>query len=277
MRRFFFAHSHKLHAQDTLELTPAVYHHWCNVLRAKVGDQGVLFDGQGGEYHVTLTDIGKKSAFAEVIGFDPTNRGVPYQVTIGLVMSRGERMDYAIQKATELGVRHIQLLTSQYGEVRLKPEQAHKKVEHWQQVAIAACEQCGLNIVPTILPPISLAAWLAALAESTASPTHLSLVLAVPKQAADSQAIGQATVTRIRALLADYYQPQQTAQTASAMPNSEVSFAILVGPEGGLSDEEVTQALDQGFLPWQIGNRVLRTETAPVVALSALHTLASLY
>ena len=115
-----------------------------------MGEQALFFDGQGGEYTVTLTDITKKQALVTINDFNPINRALPFTVNIALVMSRGERMDYAIQKATELGVSSIQLLTSQHGEVRLKADQADKKLAHWQQVAVSACEQCGLNIVPNL-------------------------------------------------------------------------------------------------------------------------------
>ena len=265
MRRFFFANPQQLQPNTHVELADDIYHHWCKVLRAKVGDEGILFDGTGGEYQVTLTEIGKKSAQVQVTSFTPINRSLPYNVTIGLVMSRGERMDYAVQKATELGVSQIQLLTSQYGEVRLKPEQAAKKTEHWQQVAIAACEQCGLNIVPQMLPPMALNTWVNAQAQQIQvdkTDNVLSLVLAVPNQSD----MVNATLQKIVAVMAN-------ADTDKA---SQPRFDLLIGPEGGLSEPEVELALSQGFLPWQIGDRVLRTETAPVVALAALQTIFAL-
>ena len=130
-------------AIDTnVELPEMVFHHWTRVLRAKVGDQATLFNGVGGEYEVELTEINKKDAQARVLSFNPIDRTEPYFVTLGQVMSKGDRMDYAIQKSTEMGVGEIQLLTSERCEMRLKYDRDQKKIDHWQQVAIAACEQC---------------------------------------------------------------------------------------------------------------------------------------
>ncbi|WII94727.1 16S rRNA (uracil(1498)-N(3))-methyltransferase [Moraxella haemolytica] len=234
MNRFFVAEP--LNINQHLILPNQVHHHWCKVLRAKVGDTAILFNGQGGEYTATLIDMNQKSATVRLDTHNPTNRTPPYAVTLGQVMSRGERMDYAIQKATEMGVRHIQLLTSDYCQEHLKYERDKKKLIHWQNIAIAACEQCGLNIVPSILPPIDLASWLS---------THqsaLKLMMAVSD--------GKFTPTRL--------------------PDD---ITLLVGPEGGLSSKEIELAIFHGFHAWTIGERVLRTETAPVVALSALQTL----
>lgn len=174
MRRFFYAISDDINTDkatpyyrlDTLsmgasiELTESIVHHWCRVLRANVGDQGILFDGFGGEYQVQLQTISKKHATATLLSHLADDRSSTVMAQIGLVMSRGERMDYAIQKSTELGVTAIQLLSSHHGEVNLKPAQVEKKLAHWQQVAIAACEQCGLNRPPLILAPLSIGDWL---------------------------------------------------------------------------------------------------------------------
>ena len=145
-----------LAVDQTLELTEPVFHHWIKVLRAQVGEKATLFNGQGGEYEVELVDIAKKSAMVQVNHFNPTNRTPKFKALLGQVMSKGERMDYAIQKAVELGVSHIQLLTSERCEMRLKYERDQKKLNHWRGVVIAACEQCGLNLVPEILAPLSL-------------------------------------------------------------------------------------------------------------------------
>lgn len=219
-------------------LSDTIYHHWCKVLRAKVGDTGVLFDGQGGEYGVILTDIGKKNAKVLLQSFNPINRTPPFVATIGLVMSRGDRMDYAIQKATEMGVSAIQLLTSERCQAHLKYERDLKKIDHWQAVAVAACEQCGLNLIPQIIAPISLDDWVAD------CQADLKLVLALSD--------GKPNFT-------------------TPLPTD---IALLIGAEGGLSPAEIKLAIDHNFLPWTIGERILRTETAPVVALTALYILA---
>ncbi len=223
---------------QTLTLTDSIYHHWCKVLRARVGDTATLFDGRGGEYTVTLTEINKKSALVSIDSYDSIERTPPYHVTLGLVMSRGERMDYAIQKACEMGVGTVQLLTSERCQAHLRYERDFKKIEHWQGVAIAACEQCGMNRVPQILPPLPLDEWV------TACDDALKLVLA----------------------LAD-------GAPAFSKP-LPATIALLIGSEGGLSPDEINLAIKHGYQPWTIGERVLRTETAPVVALTALHMLS---
>ncbi|WP_374527879.1 16S rRNA (uracil(1498)-N(3))-methyltransferase [Acinetobacter sp.] len=223
-------------AVDTqIELTETVFHHWCKVLRAQVGDQATLFNGQGGEYLVELTEVAKKSATVQILTFNPANRTPAIRTLLGQVMSKGDRMDYAIQKAVELGVSEIQLLTSERCEMRLKYDRDQKKLDHWQGIAIAACEQCGMNIVPKILAPLSLEKWLASELPTT------KLVLAPNKDETDP------------------------------LTQASQNIALLIGPEGGLSEAEIQAANEVGFMNWCIGERVLRTETAPVVALSILN------
>ncbi|TSH77683.1 16S rRNA (uracil(1498)-N(3))-methyltransferase [Acinetobacter sp. RF15A] len=233
MPRFFIEAD--LAVDHTLELTEPVFHHWIKVLRAQIGEKATLFNGQGGEYEVELVDIAKKSAMVQVNHFNPTNRTPKFKALLGQVMSKGERMDYAIQKAVELGVSHIQLLTSERCEMRLKYERDQKKLHHWRGIVIAACEQCGLNLVPEILAPLSLQDWLASELPAT------KLVLAPNKDEVDV--------------------------LAQATPD----LALLIGPEGGLSEAEIQAANEKGFINWCIGERILRTETAPVVALSILN------
>ena len=148
-------------AVDTqVELTETVFHHWVKVLRAQVGETATLFNGQGGEYEAELIEVNKKTAQVQIKSFNPDNRIPSFSALLGQVMSKGDRMDYAIQKAVELGVTNIQLLTSERCEMRLKYDRDQKKLDHWQGIAIAACEQCGMNIVPKILAPLRLEDWL---------------------------------------------------------------------------------------------------------------------
>lgn len=266
-------------------MTEDIFHHWCKVLRASMGEQALFFDGQGGEYTVTLMDITKKQALVTINDFNPINRALPFTVNIALVMSRGERMDYAIQKSTELGVSSIQLLTSQHGEVRLKADQADKKLAHWQQIAVSACEQCGLNIVPNLLAPKAFSDWIDEPAGVPTSSNVTKLILAVPPD--DS---GVATpCNQIQADDIEHNDIEHndiepsTPYTPYTNPLPHITnqfrqctlaqFWLLIGAEGGFSEQEITQAIERGFMPWQIGERVLRTETAPVVALSSLLTL----
>lgn len=249
MRRFFYNIPNTLKMGQTIPLTDDIFHHWCKVLRASIGDTALLFDATGGEYTVTLTQIDKKSALVQIESFNPINRTLPFNVTIGLVISRGERMDYAIQKATEMGVSTIQLLTSERCEVRLKPDQIAKKLEHFQGIAISACEQCGLNIVPQILPPIAINDFIQD--SKTSNKSLHKLVLAVPNATADWQNFSPKNINF-----------------------AQSEFCLLIGSEGGLTENEVNLALDKGYQAWQIGKRILRTETAPVVALATLQAWA---
>lgn len=233
MNRFYI--ETELNTGNTIELTESVFHHWVRVLRAKEQEQAIFFNGKGGEYLVTLTEINKKNAFVSVDQFNELDRTAPFNVILGQVMSKGDRMDYAIQKATELGVTTIQLLTSDRCEMRLKYDRDQKKLDHWQSVAIAACEQCGLNKVPQILPPIALNDWV-----KSELPTS-RFVLAPNKN------------------------------QENVLLKSDNHLALLIGPEGGLSEAEIDTANQNNFQNWCIGDRVLRTETAPVVALSILN------
>ena len=280
MRRFFYNQPNLLQVGSTVPLTEDIFHHWCKVLRASIGEQSLFFDGQGGEYTVTLTDITKKQALVTINDFNPINRALPFTVNIALVMSRGERMDYAIQKATELGVSSIQLLTSQHGEVRLKADQADKKLAHWQQVAVSACEQCGLNIVPNLLAPKAVSDWIDEPAGVPTSANVTKLILAVPPD--DSGLVTPCNQIEGNDIQQNGIEPI-TPYTPYPNPLPYITnqfkqcslaqFWLLIGAEGGFSEQEITQAIERGFMPWQIGERVLRTETAPVVALSSLLTL----
>lgn len=218
-----------------VELTETVFHHWVKVLRAQAGEKATLFNGQGGEYEVTLIEVAKKSARVSVDSFNPDDRTPAFGTLLGQVMSKGDRMDYAIQKATELGVSKIQLLTSERCEMRLKYDRDQKKIDHWQGIAIAACEQCGMNKVPEVLAPVSLQDWLASELPTT------KLVLAPNKD------------------------------QVNVLENATQDIVLLIGPEGGLSEAEIQLSNNVGFINWCIGNRVLRTETAPIVALSILN------
>lgn len=217
-----------------LALPDDVAHHLLRVLRSEVGTRFTLFNGDGGAWEAELVEAGKKTATARLLAYSPADRQSPLATHLGQVMSKGDRMDYAIQKATELGVTAITPLTSERCELRLRGEErADKKLEHWRRLALAACEQSGRNRLPVIHEPMALAAWGA---QVTAD---LKLVLA--------------------------------PAVAGALPGERVaSVALLVGPEGGLSAAEIAAVLAQGFQPWQLGPRVLRTETAPVAALALL-------
>ena len=294
MRRFFYDTSNNisderglLHPQlstlpigANVELTESIAHHWCRVLRANIGDQGILFDGFGGEYQVQLQTISKKHATVTLLAHINTDRSTSMFTKIGLVMSRGERMDYAIQKSTELGVTAIQLLSSHHGEVNLKPAQVEKKLAHWQQVAIAACEQCGLNRPPLIIAPVSINDWLQGSAthsldsQMDVSPPTVSPIVTTLSQDPYYQILQQPADLRMQLSVPAAGQPAIPKSLPEVLKQQSPYLELLIGPEGGLSVDECQQAANVGFEPWQIGSRILRTETAPVVALATLQALS---
>lgn len=218
------------------ELPEAQAHYIGRVLRHAAGDAVQLFDGSGQEYLGALIEVGKKAVRVELREQLAGQAESPLRIHLGQGLSRGERMDWAIQKATELGVSEITPIVSERCEVRLKDERADKRLAHWRQVAISACEQCGRSVLPVIHAPITLAEWQAHVQ------AELKLVL----------------------------HPVAAPLESHARPHS---LAFLIGPEGGLSEAEVELAKAAGFHAARLGPRVLRTETAPVVALAVAQQL----
>jgi 16S rRNA (uracil1498-N3)-methyltransferase len=218
------------------------------VLRLQPGDAITLFNGQapGGEFDATVTHMGRSDVQVQVGAHHSTEREPTRQVHLAVGMPANDRMDWLVEKATELGVTSIQPLMSERSVLRLAGERADKKVAHWQSVAVSACEQCGGNRVPTIHAMQSLAAWLKAL--SPTEPTQRMLLSLA------------ASSTPLR--------PPTHATTASH------ALCFLSGPEGGLSPTEEAAAIAAGFAPTSLGPRVLRSETAALAALTLL-TLSS--
>ncbi|AYF89028.1 MULTISPECIES: 16S rRNA (uracil(1498)-N(3))-methyltransferase [unclassified Pseudomonas] len=218
------------------ELPEAQAHYIGRVLRLAAGDAVQLFDGSGQEYLGELIEVGKKSVRVDLRESFAGMTESPLRVHLGQGLSRGERMDWAIQKATELGVAEISPIVSERCEVRLKDERADKRLAHWRQIAISACEQCGRSVLPVIHAPITLGDW------QRDIQADLKLVL----------------------------HPVAEPLASHARPGN---LAFLIGPEGGLSEAEVDAAKAAGFHAARLGPRVLRTETAPVVALSVAQQL----
>ncbi|MFN3581107.1 MAG: 16S rRNA (uracil(1498)-N(3))-methyltransferase [Pseudomonas sp.] len=212
-------------------------HYVSRVLRLNVGAAVQLFNGSGVEWPGELLEVGKRQVRVRLQPSIPGLPESPLRIHLGQSMSRGDRMDWAIQKATELGANEITPLQTERCEVRLQGERADKRQAHWQQVAISACEQCGRSKVPTVHAPMALEDWLANLQ------AELKLVL-------------------------HHRTPQRLDQLTKPS-----SLAVLIGPEGGLSDAEIASAEKQGFQSACFGPRVLRTETAPIVALSLAQQL----
>ena len=230
-----------LAGRDTVELDESASRHLVKVLRLPPGRPLVLFDGSGGEYSAELLETGKR-ARARVLEYFPADRQSPLALTLAIGISRGDRFDWVVQKATELGVARIQPLFTERCEVKLSGERLQKKLGHWRQIAISACEQCARNRVPEIVEPCKLAQFLQG--PELAEEDYLKLVL------------HHRTDIQLREL-----------EQARGRPQSAL---LLVGPEGGLSQVEIDAALAKSFVPLRLGPRVLRTETAPVAALSVL-------
>ena len=218
------------------------------VLRLQPGDAITLFNGQapGGEFDATVTHMGRSDVQVEVGAHHSTEREPTRQVHLAVGMPANDRMDWLVEKATELGVASIQPLMSERSVLRLAGDRADKKVAHWQSVAVSACEQCGGNRVPTIHAMQSLAAWLKAL--PLAEPAHRMLL---------SLAAGSTPL---------HTQTRVPAHTGSAPQ----ALCFLSGPEGGLSPTEEAAAIAAGFAPVSLGPRVLRSETAALAALTLL-------
>ena len=204
------------------------------VLRARVGDSVILFDGQGQQGTATIKAIAKHSVSAQLDTITTPQTESSLQTHLGLCLSKGDRFDWAIQKATELGVGSISPLYSTRVDFTVPPERLAKRLSHWQHIVTSACEQSGRVRIPTVNAPTSLTHW-------------------VSETLADVKLVLHCDVHGTSPLAA---KPQ--------------SVALLIGPEGGLTDEEVATAERHHFQPWQLGPRILRTETAPVVALSVI-------
>lgn len=218
-----------------LDLGERNQQHLVRVLRLQAGDAFVIFNGDGGEYGARIASTGKRDCRVLVGQRREPPVESPLLTHLGQVMSKGDRLEYAVQKAVELGVTTITLLSSERCEIRLDGERQDKKVQHLQNVAIHAAEQSGRVRVPLVQGPLAVADWAAA------ADAELKLVL-------------------------------HPGETAATLPGRCASVALLVGPEGGFSAAEVEMARQRGFLCLALGPRVLRTETAPAAALSLLQS-----
>lgn len=213
--------------------------HLVQVLRLRVGDGFTAFNGRGGEYAATLHSAGKRDAQAHIGVKADISRESPLHITLAQCVSKGERMDYTLQKAVELGVTRIVPLLSERSVVKLDAERWEKKLEHWRGIIISACEQSGRTRLPELEPVHNMLQWLPQIPAAT-----LKLTLA-PKASHTLRSI----------------QPEQRP------------VLLLVGPEGGLSETEIQRTQSTGFIPLALGPRTLRTETAGVAALAAIQAL----
>ncbi len=260
------------HAPPELALDAAAARH-VQVLRMQPGHALTLFDGLGGEYAAQVCHMGRSEVRVQVLGHSAIEREASRAVHLALGVPANERMDYLVEKATELGVARITPLMTERGVLRLSGERADKKRQHWQQVAAAASEQCGRNRVPQIDAAIDIKTWLgqqAALQTSAdaSSATKGALVYAptAPTPAPSSPALAQRYVL---SLGPDATKAQSVAVflAAQALENAPKGVLFLSGAEGGLSPAEEAAAVAAGFAPLSLGPRTLRAETAPLQAL----------
>ena len=205
------------------------------VLRLKVDAPITLFNGEGGEFHATLVDVQKRSCSVRIESFHETANESPLHLHLGQVMSRGDRMEFVIQKAVELGVNEITPLISERCGVKINLERMAKKQQQWQKIAIAACEQSGRNIVPIIHDTKQLVDWCSS----------------------DSDAVKLTLHPRAK-------------YSINTLPEQINNIALLIGPEGGFSDAEIELTETLNFTETLLGPRVLRTETAALTAITAL-------
>jgi 16S rRNA (uracil1498-N3)-methyltransferase len=227
----------RLEAGSRVTLSGTAANHIARVLRLGAGDPLTLFDGSGGEHSARIEALGRDTVTVTVLEAHALERESPLSLTLAQGISRGERMDWVVQKATELGVTRIVPLLTQRSVVRLDAGQAHKKTGHWHAVAVAACEQCGRNRLPVVQDPQELQSFLAE---------------ALP-----------AAATRLLLSPAGQLRLQD-------LPVTTPAITVLIGPEGGLAGEEQEAAIAAGFTPVRLGPRVLRTETAAVAALAVI-------
>ncbi len=226
-----------LNEQQKIILKESAAVHVGRALRMQAGDPLILFNGEGSSFQAHIVESNKKQVIVAIESELPAEEEQSIPIHIGQALSRGERMDWAVQKATELGVDEITPLFTQRCEVKLNAERSAKRVQHWQQIAISASEQCGRNKVPVIHSPVPVEAWM------------------------------QSQTATLRLVL-----HHRTTKSLQSHQRPD-SVSLLIGPEGGLTAEELLRAEDLGFHATSLGPRVLRTETAPIAALSLIQYL----
>lgn len=228
-----------LHSDTRLTLPDGAANHIVRVLRLRSGAPLLLFNGEGGEYEAVIERSGKREVSVRTGRFMEADRESPLQITLAQGISRGERMDFCLQKATELGVSRVVPLFTRRCNVQLDGERLERRMQHWRGVITAACEQSGRTRLPELLPARPLADWL----QAPQDPAALKLVL------------------------------HHRAHAAARAPGPADNVVMLIGPEGGLDENEISQALQSGYQPLSLGPRVLRTETAALAALAAVQAL----
>lgn len=220
----------------TVSLSADATVHLVRVLRLGLGDACIVFNGDGADYEARLVSLGKRGAEVELMARREVARESPLRVTLAQALARGEKMDWVLQKATELGVAAIVPLLTERTEVKLDAERSGKRAAHWRAVVAAACEQCGRAILPALAAPQSLRDWLAGVTAP------------------------------------GWFLDPEAAQGLRDAPLHD-GLVLVVGPEGGLGERDLAALRAAGFRGLRLGPRILRTETAGVAALAALQAL----
>jgi 16S rRNA (uracil1498-N3)-methyltransferase len=235
----FFTNS-PLALNASLQLSESAAAHATRALRLNIGDSAIVFNGDGFDYACELLSIKKNTVIVTITDAKKVSNESPLNITLLQAVSSGDRMDFTIQKAVELGVTCIQPISSQRSVVKLSAERAEKRTEHWQNVAISACEQSGRAVVPKVFPPMSLEHWL------------------------NHNPIANATRVQLNPV---------GAKRLAEMQKPLTEIQLLIGAEGGLSQGEIDLATKQGFQSIVLGPRVLRTETAALTAISIMQSV----
>lgn len=237
-----------LEVDSTLKLDEDASRHLITVLRLPIDAPIYLFNGDGKKYHARIIDIRKNGLMVHIDKAVLENNESPLRIHLGQAISKGERMDWVIQKTTELGVDKISPLFSERCVVHLKGERIEKRQEHWQRIAISACEQSERNTVPAIQKPIDYVEWIV----NQSFKSNLLKFILLPEA---DKALSSLSLNTSKNFL------------------SQSEVALVIGPEGGLSDSENEYAVSKGFIPIKLGPRILRTETAAIAAISILQYL----
>jgi len=249
----FYLPGTKLLKDSNVSIVGPVAHYMTQVLRLTTGSSTILFNGQGGEYNAIITCVSKKEIVVNITEYSDSNVESRLKINLVQAVSRGERMDYTLQKATELGVTEITPVITSRTVVNLKGDRADKRVSHWQKVVNGACEQSGRNSVPQVQPIKKFNDWLS---ENTGIANNVA---------------NSITNTAVKLLL--HPDAEQSFRSfVTKLPVDCLTVTLLIGPEGGISQQEHEMAMLAGFKMLHLGPRVLRTETAAVVAISILQS-----
>ncbi|MEX1221607.1 MAG: 16S rRNA (uracil(1498)-N(3))-methyltransferase [Idiomarina sp.] len=228
-----------LAADSPILLSDDAVQHVARVLRMQAGQQLELFNGDGHFYSAEIVSVDKRQVQVQIHQAQAVNNESPLAIHLGQGISRGDRMDFVLQKSVELGVASITPLFTERCGVKLSGDRLEKKQQQWQKIVIAACEQSGRAVVPQVHPAVSITQWFA----QASAAVRLTL---------------------------DPYAPKALRELPLEAGARRTNIQLLIGPEGGLTDAEVEQAKHSDFLPVRLGPRVLRTETAALTALSVL-------